>query len=84
MATRVTDGARRRGVSRLRRSRARALLSLNLKKKRKNCRKRETALSLAKMGMFETFSSFNVMPAKLTKKVLLMVLYDEICLISSS
>ena len=34
MATRVTDGARRRGVSRLRRSRARALLSLNLKKKR--------------------------------------------------
>ena len=64
MATRVTDGARRRGVSRLRRSRARALLSLNLKKKRK----RETALSLAKMGMFETFSSFNVMPAKLTKK----------------
>ena len=39
MATRVTDGARREmalvsRVSRLRRSRARALLSLNLKKKR--------------------------------------------------
>ena len=37
MATRVTDGARRAlvsRVSRLRRSRARALLSLNLKKKR--------------------------------------------------
>ena len=35
MATRVTDGARReRRVSRLHRSRARALLSLNLKKKR--------------------------------------------------
>ena len=46
MATRVTDGARRERhaksssrVSRLRRSRARALLSLNLKK-------RETARSL--------------------------------------
>ena len=64
MATRVTDAALVSRVSRLRRSRARALLSLNLKKKRK----RETALSLAKMGMFETFSSFNVMPAKLTKK----------------
>jgi len=35
------------------------------------------------MGMFETFSSFNVMPAKLTKKVLWIVLYDEICLLSS-
>ena len=36
MATRVTDGAPRFRVSRLRRSRARALLSQNLKKKR-NC-----------------------------------------------
>ena len=34
MATRVTDGARRSRVPRLRHSRARALLSLNLKKKR--------------------------------------------------
>ena len=34
MATRVNDGALVSRVSRLRRSRARALLSLNLKKKR--------------------------------------------------
>ena len=30
------------------------------------------------MGMFETFSSFNVMPAKLTKKLLWVVLHGEV------
>ena len=79
-------------VSRLRRSRARALFSLNLKKKRLLAvyflssvaadSKDGHGLKLEKVGL--TFSSLNTLPTKITKKVLWLLLPNEICFISSS
>ena len=97
MATRVTEGARRERHEKREslfssRSRARALFSLNLKKKRLLAvyflssvvadSKDGHGLKLEKVGL--TFSSLNTLPTKITKKVLWLLLPNEICFISSS
>ena len=43
---------------------------------------KEGQVRISKLGQF--FSSFNAMLAKINKKVLRLVLYEESCLISSS